>query len=56
MTRDGGTGGLASYILAPRHTVWKIPSNLHLSTCANIGRNYFAAYHSLKTLSRVTEG
>jgi len=31
-------------------SVWKAPDNVHLSKCSNIGRNYFAAYHSLKII------
>ena len=39
--------------------VYSIPSSSHpvqqlpLAACANIGRNYFAAYHSLKTIGKI---
>ena len=54
-TAHGGTGGLSEICSVPSHLVWKIPSpSVHLSACANIGRNYFAAYHSLKVIGKVT--
>jgi NADPH2:quinone reductase len=49
-------GGLAEVITAPGVNVWKVPDGIHLSKCANIGRNFCPAYHSLKTLGRVGEG
>eukprot|EP00529_Nitzschia_sp_RCC80_P031198 CAMPEP_0113498600 /NCGR_PEP_ID=MMETSP0014_2-20120614/31270_1 /TAXON_ID=2857 /ORGANISM="Nitzschia sp." /LENGTH=361 /DNA_ID=CAMNT_0000392657 /DNA_START=9 /DNA_END=1090 /DNA_ORIENTATION=- /assembly_acc=CAM_ASM_000159 len=58
---DGGTGGLAEYVKVPTNQVFQLPSELTqsssssspdllLSGCANIGRNYFAAYHSIVTI------
>lgn len=49
-------GALAEYVAAPAAQVWKVPIGLPLSTCANLGRNFFAAYHSLKTLGEVRRG
>jgi NADPH:quinone reductase len=49
-------GGLAEVITAPGMNVWKVPDGIHLSTCANIGRNFCPAYHSLKTLGKAGEG
>lgn len=56
MMKNGGTGGLAEFVVASAASVWKVPDNVHLSRCANIGRNYFAAYHSLKTIGNVQSG
>jgi len=56
LTKNGGTGGLAELVLASAASVWKVPENVQLSRCANIGRNYFAAYHSLKTIGEVGPG
>jgi NADPH2:quinone reductase len=53
---QGGTGGMAEFVVLPSWCVYKLPdhdSSLPLETCANIGRNYFAAYHSLKTIGRI---
>ena len=47
------TGGLAEIVCVPAESVWKAPDNVHLSKCANIGRNFFAAYHSLRVLGDV---
>ena len=47
---------LAETLCAPAKSVWKAPDNIHLSKCANIGRNYFAAYHSLKTIGELKPG
>lgn len=52
-TNYGGTGALAEQCLVPEQTVWKVPSHVHLSRCANLGRNFFASYHSLKTIGQV---
>ncbi len=49
-------GGLAEIAKAPAAAVWKAPPNVPLSKCANFGRNYFAAYHSLKVVGEVREG
>ena len=51
----GGTGGLAEYVKVSTNQVFPLPSALTqspdlLSGCANIGRNYFAAYHSIVTI------
>lgn len=53
LLEQGGTGAMAELVLAPASCVYPIPPSLHLSFCANIGRNYFAAYHSLKTIGKV---
>eukprot|EP00529_Nitzschia_sp_RCC80_P023665 CAMPEP_0113498224 /NCGR_PEP_ID=MMETSP0014_2-20120614/31046_1 /TAXON_ID=2857 /ORGANISM="Nitzschia sp." /LENGTH=466 /DNA_ID=CAMNT_0000392209 /DNA_START=14 /DNA_END=1414 /DNA_ORIENTATION=+ /assembly_acc=CAM_ASM_000159 len=59
---DGGTGGLAEYVKVSTNQVFQLPSELLtqssssssspdlLSGCANIGRNFFAAYHSIVTI------
>ena len=49
-------GGLAEYAAVPGEAVWKAPDGVHLSKCANVGRNYFAAYHSLKIIGELKEG
>lgn len=54
-TKEGGTGGLAEQCLVDDATVWKIPHHVHLSACANLGRNFFASYHSLQILGKVNE-
>lgn len=54
-TDFGGTGALAEQCLVSENTVWKVPSHVHLSHCANLGRNFFASYHSLKTIGHVDE-
>jgi NADPH2:quinone reductase len=53
MLHNGGTGGMAEVVIAPAAHVYHVPDTLPLSKCANIGRNYFAAYHSLKTIGAV---
>ena len=53
MLQHGGTGGMAEIVQAPVPHVYHIPKNLPLQKCANIGRNYFAAYHSLKTIGNI---
>jgi NADPH:quinone reductase len=55
-TISGGTGALAQYCAVPQHKVWKVPDNVHLSECANLGRNFFAANHSLKIIGNVGFG
>lgn len=47
------TGGLAEQTLASPERIWKVPDGIALSDCANLGRNYFAAYHSLHVISDV---
>ncbi|KAG7352675.1 oxidoreductase [Nitzschia inconspicua] len=55
MTSFGGTGGMAEMLVAEEHNVYRIPDAIQdLSTCSNIGRNYFAAYHSLKTIGKIS--
>ena len=49
----GGTGGLAEVVSVSANAVFPVPNNLHLSSVANIGRNYCAAYHSLKVIGNV---
>ena len=49
-------GGLAEVVRVPAESVWKVPDELHLSKCANLGRNFFAAYHSLKVIGEVGAG
>jgi NADPH2:quinone reductase len=56
MRSHGGTGGMAELVVAPASFIYKVPDTLPLSKCANIGRNYFAAYHSLKTIGKVGQG
>ncbi|CAJ1934941.1 unnamed protein product [Cylindrotheca closterium] len=51
--QEGGTGGMSEVIKAPAALVYKIPGGVPLEACANIGRNYFAAYHSLKTIGNI---
>jgi len=46
-------GGLAEYAAVPGTNVWKAPAGVDLSKCANVGRNYFAAYHSLKIIGEI---
>ena len=40
----------------PAESVWKAPDGVGLSKCANLGRNFFAAYHSLKIIGGVGAG
>ncbi|MCH2253613.1 MAG: NADPH:quinone oxidoreductase family protein [Vicinamibacterales bacterium] len=49
-------GGLAEVVAVPAESVWKAPDGVHLSKCANLGRNFFAAYHSLKIIGDVDAG
>jgi NADPH2:quinone reductase len=49
-------GGLADVVAVPVDAVWKAPDGVHLSKCANLGRNFFAAYHSLKIIGEVGAG
>ena len=46
-------GGLAAVVKVPAESVWKAPDGVHLSKCANLGRNFFPAYHSLKVIGEV---
>jgi NADPH2:quinone reductase len=49
-------GGLAEAAVVPGASVWKTPDGIDLSKCANLGRNFFPAYHSLKVLGEVKPG
>jgi len=49
-------GALAEIVKIKGHDVWKAPAGIHLSKCANLGRNYFPAYHSLKVIGEVGPG
>ena len=49
-------GALAEVVKADARSVWKVPDNIPLSKCANIARNFFAAYHSLKIIGEVAAG
>jgi len=51
-----GLGGMAEVVKVPAQSVWKAPDGVHLSKCANLGRNYFPAYHSLKVLGEIGPG
>jgi len=51
-----GVGALSEIVLVNAQSVWKAPDGVHLSKCSNIGRNFFAAYHSLKVIGEVGEG
>ncbi len=46
-------GGMAEVVKVPGQSVWKAPNGVHLSKCANLGRNYFPAYHSLKVIGEI---
>ena len=50
------TGSLAEIARAPEQRVWKAPEGVHLSKCANLGRNYIPAYHALKIVGEVGAG
>lgn len=52
----GGTGALADQVCLSSQAVFPIPDTLHLSSVANIGRNYCAAYHSIKVIGNVGSG
>ena len=49
-------GGLAEAVKIPAAAVWKAPDEVPLERCANLGRNFFPAYHSLKVLGEVGPG
>jgi len=53
---NGGLGGLSEYVRVTSNAVFPLPLQLHnkLSSVANIGRNYCAAYHSLKVIGNVS--
>lgn len=46
-------GALAEIAKVPGTNVWKAPDGIPLSKLSNIGRNFFAAYHSLKVIGEV---
>ena len=52
----GGTGALAEQVCLSSQAVFPIPDELHLSSVANIGRNYCAAYHSIKVIGNCGPG
>ena len=49
-------GALAEVVGVDAGSVFKAPDNVPLSKCANIGRNFFAAYHSLKVIGEIGPG
>lgn len=49
----GGTGALAEVVSISASAVFPVPDELHMSSVANLGRNYCAAYHSLKVIGNV---
>ena len=49
----GGLGSLAEMVSVSSHAVFPVPDELHMSSVANLGRNYCAAYHSLKVIGNV---
>mmetsp|Transcript_19431 Transcript_19431/g.55900 ORF Transcript_19431/g.55900 Transcript_19431/m.55900 type:complete len:366 (-) Transcript_19431:74-1171(-) len=49
-------GCLADVVRVNANDVYQAPDNIELSRLANIGRNYFASYHSLKVIGKVKEG
>ena len=49
----GGTGALAELVSVSSQAVFPLPLGLQLSSVANLGRNYCAAYHSLKVIGNV---
>ena len=50
------TGALAEVVRVDARAAWKAPDNVPLSKCANLGRNFFPAYHSLKIIGEVGPG
>ena len=51
-----GIGAMAEVVNCDARAVWKAPDNVPLSHCANVGRNFFAAYHSLKVIGELGPG
>ncbi|MFN3194242.1 MAG: NADPH:quinone oxidoreductase family protein [Aureliella sp.] len=51
-----GEGGLAEYAVVSRDSVFHVPDQVPLSGVANLGRNYFAAYHSLHVIGELRPG
>ena len=50
------TGALAEVVGVDAGSVFKAPDNVPLSKCSNIGRNFFAAYHSLRVIGEIGPG
>ena len=60
LLEDGGTGGLCDYLVVDTTRddkfIYHVPKSIsNLAMISNIGRNYFAAYHSIKTLGQINE-
>jgi len=59
MLENGGTGGLSEFVVAPLKYCYKLPKNVislfpeAAAAFANVGRNYFAAYHSLVEVGNI---
>ena len=64
MLESGGTGGMSQFVVVPLKFVYKLPENIITSSSsssslaaaaafANVGRNYFAAYHSLVEVGNI---
>ena len=49
-------GCLADVVRVKADDVFRVPDSIHLSKVANIGRNYFASFHSLKVIGEVNPG
>src|SRR5262249_450156 len=49
-------GALAETVAVDARNVGKAPAGVPLSHCSNVGRNFFAAYHSLKDIGEVKSG
>jgi NADPH2:quinone reductase len=49
-------GGLAEIAKTPIDWVWPAPEHVSLASLANLSRNYFSAYHSLKVVGEVKPG
>ncbi|MCR9293237.1 MAG: NADPH:quinone oxidoreductase family protein [bacterium] len=49
-------GGLCEVAAVDSACVWKLSADMRLAEFANLGRNYFPAYHSLKVLGRLQPG
>ena len=50
------TGALAEFASVPVDSLLKVPAGVPMDGVANLGRNYFAAYHSLKVISDLQPG
>ena len=49
-------GALAEIVKVSINSSWVLPTGSNLSHYANLGRNYFPAYHSLRVIGEVTQG